>query len=92
MRTSIQVLGLILAVISLTIASDLAVPENRRNGSKEGSNCPGLGLFGFLSFTTNIIPRGILPVLHCPVPQPAMYGGKLHLHLRDLLHQLRVFC
>ena len=34
MRTSIQVLGVILAVISLTIAQDLAVPGNKRNGSK----------------------------------------------------------
>ena len=35
--------------------------------------------------------RGFLPVLHCPVSQPAVHSLQLLLHVWHLLHQLGVF-
>ena len=82
MRTSAIVLGVVAALLQLTMAQEDRGAQ--RDGSKHNMD---------INWTTPLsifICRGLLPVLHRPVPQPAMHGSQLHLHLWNLLHQLRV--
>ena len=86
MRTSTHVLGLLLAVLSLSLASH---PEpSQTKDERAGSKFP---IFIDLDFIFNFFIRGLLSLLHRPVPQPAVHRVELLLHLRDLLHQLGMY-